>query len=293
MKSTYFQIGDKPFHALVAGDPANPCLIFLHGFPEYCGAWSDVIPHLADRFYCVAPDQRGYGQSWREGSVAEYAAKHLASDVIAMIDTFGGGQATLIGHDWGASVAYAVAMRAPDRVTRLVIANGVHPATFQKALASGGAQSAASQYIEWLRAPGSEEELAANNHEKMFGLFSRHMDMAWLSDQKRTEYAAAWGSAADVRGMVNWYRATPLKVAKPDQPIPASELPQWDPAALRITMPHLLLWGQGDTALLPEAREGLEDFCDDLTVVEFPGADHWIPHQKPKELVAEITTFLS
>lgn len=291
MDSTFFDIAGKRFHALTAGDPQAHCLLFLHGFPEYCGAWTDVIPHLADHFYCVAPDQRGYGQSWRGGEVADYQAKHLARDAIAMIDRFGDGRATVIGHDWGASVAYAVAMRAPERVSRLIIANGVHPATFQKALASGGKQSEASQYIEWLRAPGSEDALVAGDFEKMFGLFSRHMDMGWFTDAKRADYAAAWRDAAGVRGMVNWYRATPLQVAKPGAQIPPQDLPPWDPDALRITMPHLLLWGMNDVALLPEARSGLEDFCDSLKVVEFPDADHWIPHQKPVEVARAIAAF--
>lgn len=293
MDSLFFDIGDKRFHALRAGDPANPLLLCLHGFPEYCGAWADVMPHLADRFHVIAPDQRGYGQSWRGGDVADYAAKHLAADAIAMIDRLGGGRAILAGHDWGASVAYAVAMRAPERVSHLVIANGVHPAPFQRALAAGGAQSEASQYIEWLRAPGSEEALAEDDFARMFGLFSKHMNMGWLTEEKRRAFAAAWRDAEGVRGMVNWYRATPLKVAKPGAPLPEDALPPWDTAAMRITMPHLLIWGEDDRALLPASRAGLEDFCDDLTVRSFAGADHWILHQEPEAVAQTMQAFLA
>lgn len=293
MHSTHFDLHGKPFHALTAGPPGAPCLLFLHGFPEFCGGWADVIPHLSDRFHCVAPDQRGYGQSWRGGSVADYAPRHLAADAIAMIDRFGQGKATVIGHDWGASVAYAVAMRARDKVEKLIIANGVHPVPFQTALAAGGAQSAASRYIEWLRAPGSETALAENDFEGMFALFSRHMDMGWLTEKKRAALRRAWRDARGLRAMIDWYRATPLKVAEPGRPIPAEALPAWDADALRITMPHLLLWGMNDTALLPEARAGLPAFCDDLWVVEYADADHWIAHQKPGELARQIAAFAS
>nr|WP_325251076.1 alpha/beta hydrolase [Amylibacter sp.] len=294
MQDIQFDINGKSFHALTAGTPGMPLLLFLHGFPEYCGAWAGILPALAEDYYCVAPDQRGYGQSWRGPDVADYATKHLAADVLAMIEKFGKGTAAaLIGHDWGASVAYACAMRAPDgMIERLIIANGVHPAPFQKELAAGGAQTAASQYIEWLRADGSENALAENDFERMFGLFAKHMDMRWLTDDLRKAYHAAWRDAAGVRGMVNWYRATPLLVAKPGEPIPADELPVWDQAALRITMPHLLIWGMKDTALLPETRNGLAQYCDDLTVIEHPEADHWIIHQQPEWVADQISTYL-
>ena len=293
MDSIFFEIGDKRFHALSAGDPARPLLLCLHGFPEYCGGWADVMPHLADRYHVVAPDQRGYGQSWRAGTVDDYAARHLAADAIAMIARFGDGRAIVAGHDWGASVAYAVAMRAPDSVSHLVIANGVHPAPFQRALAAGGAQSEASQYIEWLRAAGSEEALAADDFALMFGLFSKHMNMDWLTPDRRRAFAAAWKDVEGVRAMVNWYRATPLKVARPGAPLPPGSLPPWDMDAMRISMPHLLIWGEEDRALLPASRDGLEDFCDDLTVRRFPGADHWILHQEPEAVARTIRNFLS
>jgi pimeloyl-ACP methyl ester carboxylesterase len=294
MQDIEFVIKDKPFHAITAGDREKPLLLFLHGFPEYCGAWADVLPNFADEYYCVAPDQRGYGQSWRGGDVADYAAKHLAADALAMIDMFGGGKAAaLLGHDWGASVAYACAMRAPEKMEKLVIANGVHPAPFQKGLAAGGPQAKASQYIEWLRQDGSEKALVANDFERMFGLFAKYMDMSWLTEEKQKAYRAAWRDEDGVRGMVNWYRATPLLVAKPDEPIPANDLPQWDQEALRIRVPHLLLWGMGDKALTPETRDGLKDYCDDLTMVERRDADHWIIHQHPEWVADQIKTFLN
>lgn len=289
-----FDLNGKIFHALTAGTPGKPLLLFLHGFPEYCGAWAKVMPEFAEGYYCVAPDQRGYGGSWREGDVSDYAAKHLAADVLAMIERFGKGRcAALIGHDWGASIAYACAMRAPDgMIERLIIANGVHPAPFQKELAAGGDQSASSQYIEWLRKPGSEKKLAENDFERMFALFSDKMDMSWLTDDLRAEYHSAWRDESGVRAMINWYRATPLLVAQPGKPVAPEKLPAWNPADLRITMPHLLLWGMNDTALRPETRDGLAQYCDDLTVKEHDTADHWILHQQPEWVADQINIFL-
>ncbi len=293
MTPVQFDIKGQAFQALTAGDPARPLLLFLHGFPEYSGAWAEVMAELQESWFCVAPDQRGYGASWRPEGVQHYTTKHLVADVAAMIHHFGQGRASaLVGHDWGASVAYATAIRHPDKLARLIIINGVHPAPFQVALASGGAQSEASQYITWLRQNGAEDILARDDFAAMFTLFSAKMDLGWLTPARLLDYKAAWRDAAGLRAMLNWYRATPLLVAKPGQPIAASDLPQWDPAHLRITMPHLLIWGQNDTALLPETRVGLDLYCEDLRLIEVADADHWILHQKPKLIAQAIREFM-
>ncbi len=283
------------FRCLVGGDPSAPMLLMLHGFPEYSGAWEEMIDRLSGDFFCVAPDQRGYGGSSKPEGVGSYVAGKLVGDALGVIDHYrpGGKTAAVIGHDWGASVSYALAFRAPERIGRLVIANGVHPIPFQRELAAGGAQSEASRYIDWLRAEGSEEKLAADDHALMLKMFSAKMDLGWLSGDRLARYKAAWSAPGALTGMVNWYRATPLKVAEPGKPVPPGDLPVMPPVALRVRVPHLLLWGLQDAALLPESRDGLEALCDSLEIREFPDADHWILHQKPDETAAAIRDFLS
>ncbi len=113
-----------------------------------------------------------------------------------------------------------------------------------------------------------------------------------MTPDRLKAYVAAWSQPGAMKAMVNWYRATPLKVAKPGVPIPPADLPAMPSAQMRITMPHLLLWGAGDSALLPETRQGLGALCDDLTVVDIPGADHWILHQQPDAVAAEVLRFM-
>lgn len=293
MRSTFVNINGHRFHVALAGDPQKPAILMLHGFPEYCGAFFDLIPHLQEQLFCIVPDQRGYGQSWRPTDVDAFRLGKLVSDAAALVDQLAGGRvAAVLGHDWGASVAYGLAARNVAHIERLIIANGVHPIPFQRALAAGGAQSQASQYIHWLRAPDSEQQLVADNHAIMMALFSKHMDMTWLTDQKHHAYQQAWGTADQVQAMVNWYRASPLKVAAPGHPLPPVTLPDLPADQMRISMPHLLLWGENDTALLPESRAGLEDLCDDLTTCLIPDADHWLLHQKPAEIADHIRAFL-
>jgi len=236
MRQETITLHGQPFHIRHWGDEGLPKLLMLHGFPEYGGAWGDLAMQLSDRFHCIAPDQRGYGQSWAPAEVSAYTTSALVGDMASLIGTE---PVTVLGHDWGAAVAYGLAMFRADLVSRLIILNGVHPVPFQRAMAAGGAQTRASQCL---------------------------------------------------RGMLNWYRASPLRVAKPGQPI--TDLPEFDVTRLQVTCPHLLIWGAEDTALLPEATEGLEGFAADLTRVEIAGADHWLHHQKPAAVAEAIRDWL-
>jgi len=268
------------------GDKDAPKILMLHGFPEYSGAWADLAPLLAERFHCIAPDQRGYGQSWRPAAPEQYKTSLLVSDMVSLI---GDEPMILLGHDWGASVAYALAIGRPDLVSKLIIMNGVHPAPFQRELAKGGPQTDASQYIHFLRREGSEEILAKDDFAQLMALFSANMDMGWLSGETLEGYRAAWRDAAGLRGMVNWYRASPLRIGQTGEAIEGLD---FDPVRLQVRCPHLLVWGTADTALLPEATQGLEDYAPDLTRVQITGADHWLHHQKPHEVAQAILDWL-
>ncbi|MFD1193287.1 alpha/beta fold hydrolase [Seohaeicola saemankumensis] len=291
MQSHHVNLNGKPFHYRAWGPPDAPILLMLHGFPEYSGAWAELAERLSDRFRCIAPDQRGYGQSWAPAEVRDYATGKLVGDMVALIDHLGGGPVTVLGHDWGASVAYVLAIRHPDKVERLIIVNGVHPAPFQREMARGGAQSEASQYILWLRRDGSEDRLAEDDFAKLMDLFSARMDLSWMTPAKLAEYKAEWARPGRMRGMVNWYRASPLQVAPPGQPI--TDLPALPRDQLTLRQPHLLIWGTGDTALLTDCLDGLRDYAPDLTIRQIDGADHWICHQKPDAVAAIIRDWLA
>lgn len=284
---------DLTFHVETAGDRTAPALLFLHGFPEYSGAWEEMFARLSSRFFCIAPDQRGYGRSAKPEGVRAYAAGKLAADAAAILRHFTPRARAVIGHDWGASVAYALAFAHPGLMERLVIMNGAHPIPFQRELAAGGAQSAASQYFHLLRSPEAEATLEADDFAHLRGMFAKGMDMSWMAGGRADAYRNAWSAPGALTGMVNWYRATPLQVAAPGGRIPDAGLIPFDAAQLRVRMPHLLIWGMNDTALLPACRDGLPDLCDDLTMVEIEGADHWLHHQKPDEVAAAIRDFVT
>lgn len=285
MKTELVSLEQGTFFVRSWGDASKPTLLLLHGFPEYGGAWADLAPLLSTYFHCIAPDQRGYGQSWSPAGVENYQMSELVEDMAALIHHYGT-DAIVMGHDWGAAVAYGLAIFRPDLVTRLIIANGVHPVPFQRALASGGAQTEASQYIRFLRRPDSHELLGADHCDKLVALFSADMDSSWLTGDRLEAYRTEWTRPGRLETMINWYRASPLRVATPGEPI--TDLSEPPAERLQIRCPHLLIWGEGDTALLPEATEGLEDFAADLTRVTVEGADHWLCHQNPQAVARHI-----
>lgn len=278
----------QTFHLHRWGDVKSTPLLMLHGFPEYGGAWREVAEHLPD-YHCIAPDQRGYGQSWAPSDVSHYKARHLVGDLAALIEQIGA-PVPVVAHDWGAAIAYALTIRHPELVSALVVINGVHPGPFQRELAKGGSQSETSAYIDYLRDPRAEERLAPDDFAGLRRLFAAKMDMAWLDGPVLQDYLREWGREGRLTGMLNWYRASPLQVAKPGQPL---DLPPILPEAAMIRVPHLVIWGDDDRALLPECLEGLEAYCPDLTIRRVPGADHWICHQKPAEVAALIREFLA
>ena len=287
--SDFIVLNGQRFFLHTWGDVKKPPLLMLHGFPEYSGAWDAVATRLRDRFYCIAPDQRGYGQSYAPTDVAAYRIEHLVSDLVALIDYIGG-PIDVVGHDWGASAAYALAIARPDLLRKLFILNGVHPIPFQRALIEDADQIAASQYILWLQRAGSEQVLAADDFAKLQAMFAGPMNLSWLDKAQLKGYLAAWKDASGLKAMINWYRATGLYVPKLGGDItPPAPL---DPDMMRITVPHLLIWGTDDTALLPSSYAGLDALCDAFTLQKLTGADHWLHHQKPDEVAVLIRDFV-
>ena len=283
----FAEVNGISLHYAACGDPAAPLILFLHGFPEYWAAWADVMPYLSDDYFCVAPDQRGFNLSSKPESERDYAARHMVEDAFQLSEQLSPGRPfVLAGHDWGASVAYAFAMRHADRVSHLVIANGVHPATFQTALLTDPEQIAASQYFHLLRDPKAEEVLARDGYARLMNMLERFSQAPFLTDDAKAGYLEAWGQPGALSAMLNWYRASPIYVPQADtQPDPDKAL-KADPEQMKITMPHLLLHGIEDQALRPSSFAGIDAYAPNLEVHRVERASHWILHERP-EFVAE------
>lgn len=272
-----------------------PLILMLHGFPEYWAGWRAVMERLADSYFVVAPDQRGYNRSSKPQGMEHYRAKALAEDVAALADALSPGKPfVLAGHDWGASVAYAYAFAHPERLSHLVIANGVHPACFQRALFEDDAQRAASRYFRYLISPKAEQGLSEDDYRRLMQMLASFSETSWLDEEEAAAYRSAWSEPGALTAMLNWYRASPIIVPEAGAPVPPGRSVLDLPAeTMRVAVPHLVLWGEADTALLPSCLEGLDRFAPHLTVKKVPGASHWILHEKPDDVAAAIADFVA
>lgn len=281
------------FHCASCGPRDGPLILFLHGFPEYWAGWSHVMPILADRYHCVAPDQRGYNLSSRPQAVEDYALRHLVRDMAALADHYSpGGPFVLAGHDWGASVAYAYAMRHPDRLKGLVIANGVHPVPFQRALIEDEEQIAASQYFHLLRADKAERVLSEDGYRRLIDMFASFSGAEFMDDAMKTAYIDAWSQPGALTGMLNWYRASAIHVPVAGEEVDPSRAVEIDPEQVMVRVPHLLIHGLADRALKPSSFAGLERFAPELERVEIADTGHWVLHEKPEEVAEAIGKWL-
>lgn len=189
----------------VAGDPANPAIILLHGFPESHRTWRHQIPELAKTHFVLAPDQRGFARSSKPEAVSDYTPDKMVGDLIALADHFGVGTFTLVGHDWGGAIAWMAALTRPDRVAKLIIVNAPHPFVFQRSMFDDPAQREASQYIRAFRNPDFEKHIDAIGLSAFFdGSFMRHTDFENVAAEKPT-YLDQWGQPGAMTAMLNWY----------------------------------------------------------------------------------------
>lgn len=282
-----FTADGTTYHLHRWGDPEAPAILFLHGFPEWGGAWEAVATRLADRFHCIAPDLRGYGLSDKPAGVEAYSVGAMLPDLFALIDHIGA-PVNLAAHDWGAALAYVAAAARPDLVRRFAVMNGVHPLPFQVELAKGGAQARASQYMRYLIRPQSSEELAREDFVPLLDFMRGIGSGAWQTEALRTAYRREWSRPGALDAMINWYRASPIAVPLPGETL---EITPLDPARLRIRMPHLVIWGEDDQALLPVTRDGVVPLCDDVRIETLPGCDHWLHHQAPDRVAALLGAF--
>ena len=275
-----------------AGDPANPSVILLHGFPESHRTWRELVPRLQDHLHLIMPDQRGFAASDLPQEVEAYATETLVDDIFALADAIGLEAFALVGHDWGGAIAWTAALRGDPRLTRLAIVNAPHPVIFQKSLIESEDQRRASQYITAFRTPGFEKAVEAMGFPAFFEkTFSGDVDLAKIPEAERQEYLAEWSQPGAFTAMLNWYRAARVMVPPPGITIP---LPAWLLRAFpKVQVPTLVVWGMKDSALLPLQLGGLDTLVEDLTIVRLPDAGHFAPWEAPDAVAAALTPFLA
>ncbi len=278
-----------------AGPVGAPLLLFLHGFPEAAFVWDELLGHFADRYRCVAPNLRGFEHSSAPSEPEAYRVKHLMADLTALVDQLGGAPLeALIAHDWGGAVAWNLAAQQPQMMKRLVIVNSPHPATFLRELQHSPAQQAASSYMNFLCRPDAEALLAEDDFRRLWRLFgdagasellvASRPGGGWLTEAVKAQYREVW--RAGLTGPCNYYRASPLR--PPTEQNSAVMQVSFAPEFVTSKVPTRVVWAEDDIALPIGLLDGLEAFVPDMQLVRVPGATHWIVHERPAFVAAQI-----
>ncbi|GAB3509186.1 epoxide hydrolase EphM [Spirosoma knui] len=269
-------------HVVQAGPADGPLLILLHGFPEFWYGWKRQIDDLAGAGYRVwVPDQRGYNRSDKPAGVKSYTVDTLAADVVGLIDAAGAQKARLVGHDWGAAVAWWTAATYPERVERLVVLNVPHPAVMKQFVSRDFGQMRRSWYIGFFQIPVLPELLSRIGHWRLLTrTLTSTSRRGTFIEADLDQYRDAWSQPGAFTAMVNWYRAT-------------IQHPPKRSTRIRITVPTLLIWGARDTFLKRDMAQPSIDLCDNGRIVFFEKATHWVQHEESSQVNQLLISFLA
>jgi pimeloyl-ACP methyl ester carboxylesterase len=256
---------------------SGPLVLLLHGFPELWYAWRFVLPRLAAAgFRAVAPDLRGYNLTDRPSGTRSYTLDVLSADVAGLVRALGEESATVVGHDWGAVVAFGAAHRHPDAVRRLVIANGPHPAAMRRELRHLD-QARRSWYAAFFQLPlVPEAVLSAGNHALLRRVLRNGpRRKGAVTDEDERVYVDAWSRPGALTAMLAYYRAFRLPGGSTG----------------RVDQPTLVVWGDRDEHLRASMADHMAGWVPNVHVRHLPDASHWVPADEPELLSTLIADF--
>jgi len=267
-------------HVVQCGPADGPLVLLLHGFPEFWYGWRHQLAVLdAAGFRVWAPDQRGYNLSDKPRRVRDYAIDQLAADILGLIDAAGCRTAAIVGHDWGAAVAWHLAAHHPDRVRRVAILNVPHPQILARALRRKPRQLLKSWYVFFFQLPWLPEALV-----RLRGWWlarqalRRSSRRGTFGEADLSLYETAWAQPRAMRSMINWYRAAARF---------AGQLSR----AGQVAVPVSIIWGERDAFLNRELAHESLAYCNDGQLTYLP-ATHWVQHEKVEEVNELLVKFL-
>lgn len=274
-----FRNGPIEVHAVASGPPDGPVVVLLHGFPEFWYSWHKQIEPLASAgFRVIVPDQRGYDKSSKPRGAAFYALTELTSDILAIADQLGQTRIFLAGHDWGAAVAWSVALLHPQRIAKLAILNVPHPSVMRRYLNTNRRQFRRSWYMFFFQLPWlPEAAFSAFNFRLGVRSLVRSSRPGTFSPEDLAQYRAAWSQPGALTAMINWYRAAFRYRSKfPDS---------------TVHVPTRILWGERDAFLLSAMAQDSLRYCDSAELYTFANATHWLQHEEPARVSELLIDF--
>jgi pimeloyl-ACP methyl ester carboxylesterase len=263
-------VGDLTFDVRTDGPEDGPPVLLLHGFPETSLSWSAVTPLLAGAgLRTYAPDQLGYSPGARPDEVDAYALPALVQVTADLMTALDLPVADVVGHDWGANVAWGLAAWHPDRVRTLTAVSVPHPTAYTLAFRADPEQKERSAYIKLFWQAGKAEEVLLEDGGRRL---RRMLDAPGVPAEAVDSYVDQLSAPGALTAALNWYRA--MSSATPVDP---------------VDVPTTYVWSDGDVAVGRTAAEACADQVrGDYRFVELPGITHWIPEQAPEQLARAV-----
>ncbi|GAC08772.1 alpha/beta fold hydrolase [Paraglaciecola chathamensis] len=257
--SKTIELNGLTFHYVEKG--SGDLILFLHGFPYFSESWFKLLDVFGEHYHAVAPDNRGYGYTDKPDDVSDYKIEKLVSDVEQLMTQLSPDKKViLVGHDWGASLAWAVGQLYPERVEKLIIINGVPSNAFLKVLQESKQQRERSKYVESLNGWMAKMMFAVRGPELIWKGVARLHENGHVNDQFKQAFLTAWQQPDAAQSAVNWYAAN----FPPFDQIQQADY--WPSESARITVPSLLIWSKEDPAFTSDAFNAIPGYVDDLTV---------------------------
>ena len=271
-------VGDYTFDVRTAGPADGEVVILLHGFPQTSYEWRGQLSALGEAgFRAVAPDQRGYSAGARPENIEDYQIPLLVQDVIGLADAIGADRFHIVGHDWGAVIAWAIAVAASDRVITANPVSVPHPDAFAQVLSDPtSCQVEASSYFDVFFQPDSEDAFLADENAQLRAIY------AAIDGEAVDEYLRVLGSKEALGAALNWYRAN------------IGDRNLRGPAVGAVHVPTMFTWSDGDTALCVDGALLTEQYVEGPYRFEvLEGVSHWIPDLASAQMTALLIEHLT
>jgi pimeloyl-ACP methyl ester carboxylesterase len=282
----FADVNDIRLHYAECGAGNDGLVILLHGFPEFWYSWRHQLPVLGARYHVVAPDMRGYNLSEKPSRVEDYRIESLVGDVLGLIKHFGKSQSAIVAHDWGAGVAWAVAQRHPEAVSKLAALQVPMPVAWRDNMTLR--QFLSSWYMFFFQLPRVPEWWASRNNfarvERMYR--ETIVRPGAFSDGDIAAYKEALRQPGALTSSINYYRANVFRSL-----LRGTETPR--DADGRIRVPTLFIYGEQDIAVIPSTVRDLGRFINaPYRELRIPDSGHWVQNEAVEEVNSALLEFL-